>query len=399
MEFKRLNKLYESWINQILQPELSDPELQTKLKSASHTLPIPVFWLLGKTQSGKSSIVQALTQSTKAKIGSGFQPCTQRSMLFDFPNSEFAFMRFLDTKGLGEVAYDPSEDLQFCQNQAHLLLVVIKITDHDLKAVLDTLNTLHKSRPNWPILVVQTCLHEAYPNKNTDHTQPYPFNDHTLSSKIPTDLLRSLNLQREQFEDYQAQFVAIDFTQTEDGYDPIYYGLNELWTEIEELLPLGLKQLFFQNQQSLYQINDLYSQTAHPHVIAYALMAGVLALTPVPAAGLPLVIAAQGKLMHSIASIYGLPLTRRSVYEVISAVGLGGISIGFGVRELAKFVPGWGSVFSAISTAAITYALGMTLCFYYAKTLQGAAFTPNMLKAVYQEQLQQGRQIMKQRFK
>jgi uncharacterized protein (DUF697 family) len=111
-----------------------------------------------------------------------------------------------------------------------------------------------------------------------------------------------------------------------------------------------------------------------------------------------LVIAVQGKMFHSIASIYGVSLTKRSVYEVFSAVGIGGLSIGFGARELAKLIPGWGSLIAGLSTAAITYALGMTLCFYYAQTQQGHAFTAKMLKAVYEEQLQRGRELLKARF-
>jgi len=92
-------------------------------------------------------------------------------------------------------------------------------------------------------------------------------------------------------------------------------------------------------------------------------------------------------------------LTRRSVSEIASAVGVGSLGVGYGARELAKWVPGWGSAIAGLSTAAITYALGMTLCFYYAKTQQGEAFTPEMLKSVYTEQLSQGRALLQARFK
>jgi uncharacterized protein (DUF697 family) len=156
--------------------------------------------------------------------------------------------------------------------------------------------------------------------------------------------------------------------------------------------------MLLQNRLHTDQLNDVYAKHAYPHVMGYAISAGLLAMTPIPAASIPLVIAVQGKLFHSIASIYGVSLTKRSVYEVFSAVGIGGMSIGFGARELAKLVPGWGSLISGLSAAAITYALGMTLGYYYAQTHQGHAFTAKMLKAVYQEQLQQGRELLKARF-
>ena len=72
----------------------------------------PVVWLLGKVQSGKTSIIRTLTQTSTAEIGSGFAPCTRTSRVFDFP-AEAPIIRFLDTRGLGEVAYDPAEDIAF----------------------------------------------------------------------------------------------------------------------------------------------------------------------------------------------------------------------------------------------------------------------------------------------
>ena len=92
-------------------PRVSDRKLDALLDRVRSELPQPVFWLLGKSQSGKTSIVRALTGSDRAEIGNGFRPCTRRAELFAFPSESKAFVRFLDTRGLGEVAYDPAEDL------------------------------------------------------------------------------------------------------------------------------------------------------------------------------------------------------------------------------------------------------------------------------------------------
>jgi predicted GTPase len=83
----------------------------------------PVVWLLGKVQSGKTSIIRELTQASNAEIGSGFEACTRTARVFDFP-SEAPIIRFLDTRGLGEVAYDADEDIAFCEERAHLVLAV-----------------------------------------------------------------------------------------------------------------------------------------------------------------------------------------------------------------------------------------------------------------------------------
>lgn len=389
-----------SWIEQILNPRVSGSRLHEQLEQARQSLPVPVYWLLGKTQSGKTSIIQALTGAERAIVGEGFRPCTSRAEVFDFPDPDTAFVRFLDTKGLGEAEYDPQEDIDWCQQRAHLLMVVVKAMDHELDAVHHALKTLRDTHPEWPVLVIQTCLHEGYPGKATEHLQPYPYAaGQAFIGNAPPDLQRSLYSQRQQLEIYNVRFAAVDFTRAEEGYLPQHYGLEALWAEIEASLPLGLRQILMDNAEQTDSINDVYARQARPHIIAYAISAGVLALTPLPAVSVPLVIAAQGKLLHSIASIYGLPLTVRSVSEVAAAIGIGSYSMGIGLRELAKLVPGWGSVISGLSTAAITYALGMTLCFYYAKTRQGEAFTAEMLKAVYKEQLQRGRNLLEQRFK
>ena len=41
----------------------------------------PIVWMLGKVQSGKSSIVRALTRSTEAEVGQGFAACTHGAHL------------------------------------------------------------------------------------------------------------------------------------------------------------------------------------------------------------------------------------------------------------------------------------------------------------------------------
>jgi predicted GTPase len=118
----------------LLNPTVDDQALELALRSAQARQPVPVVWLLGKAQSGKTSIIRALTDSPNAEIGNGFRPCTRTARLYDFP-AEAPVVRFLDTRGLGEVAYDPAEDIRFCEAQAHLVLGVMKATDLGQEAV------------------------------------------------------------------------------------------------------------------------------------------------------------------------------------------------------------------------------------------------------------------------
>ena len=73
----------------------SPPETDELLRSVVGKMPVPVLWLLGKAQSGKSSVVRAVTGLPHIEIGRGFKPCTQFSSLYAFPNEEAPVLRFL----------------------------------------------------------------------------------------------------------------------------------------------------------------------------------------------------------------------------------------------------------------------------------------------------------------
>ncbi|MBU2571919.1 MAG: GTP-binding DUF697 domain-containing protein [Gammaproteobacteria bacterium] len=392
---------WKNWIEQIFDPQIPDALLQEKLQEIRQRLPPPVIWLLGKTQSGKSSIIRVLTGSTSAEIGNGFRPCTRTAMLYDFPDPETAFVRFLDTRGLSEVGYDPTEDMHWSASQAHLLIVVVKAMDHQQQSVVSAVKQIHQAHPRWPIIVAQTSLHEGYPNPAMPHIHPYPFSDGKIAGSIPPDLRTSLLKQRDTFAGIDAVFVPIDFTLPEDGFEPIDYGAEALWLALEEALPLGLRDMLEQHQE-IGMISDVYRHAAHPHIVSYSLSAGIAAAIPVPAASIATVIAIQAKLFHSIANVYGLELSKQSLSEIGSAIGIG-VMAGMGGRELLKLIPVYGQTValgvSGLYTAAVTYALGQTLCFYFAQTKRGKALTPESLREVFKTEFARGREILRETMK
>jgi uncharacterized protein (DUF697 family) len=382
----------QDYTAKILNPAVN-AEAEQAINMIRSSVPPPVFWLLGKTQSGKSAIIRTLTHSTIAEVGNGFKPCTKTAMLFDYPDTESAFLRFLDTRGLSEAGYDAREDMAWCERQAHLLIVVVKAMDHQLEALLAAVRQIRKAHPNWPLIVAQTTLHEGYPRRTMDHLTPYPFANGQIGPAVPADLRFSLLKQQQDFAGLNARFVPIDFTLAEDGYEPADYGIDELWTAIETALPLGLRDML-----DISRINDVYSKAAHSHIVSYAILAGCAAAIPLPVASLSTVLILQGKMFHSIASVYGLPLTRQSLSEIVSAIGLGVLS-GMGGRELLKLVPYYGQTVAAgmagVYTAAVSYALGKTLCFYFSHTRQGEALSPEALNAMFKQEFMRGGELLR----
>jgi uncharacterized protein (DUF697 family) len=382
--------LHDLWEN-LRAPKVSDDRLEEYLQKVRQELPAPVFWLLGKAQSGKTSLIRALTGSTRAEIGNGFRPCTLRSQLYPFPGESDCFLHFLDTRGLGEVDYDPAEDVRVLENQAHCLIVVVKAMDHAQQCVLEPLAKIFGSHPSWPLIVVQTSLHEGYPSPATRHVAPYPYGEDPLPPSVPQDLARSLATQRQWFEGCRARFVPVDFTLPEDGFDPEHYGLDALWEAIEEAVPLGLRGILQETQEARRPLRDMYFDTAHPQVIWHALAAGAAGGVPVPLVDIPLFVAIQVKQFHAIASIYGQEMSVQRMTEVLGTLGIGLITR-LGGRELLKVIPGFGSAVSALFAAASTYALGCTLCVYFSRVRDGDVPDAAFLRKLYKDQYREGRQ-------
>src|SRR5580704_5456719 len=115
----------------------NDADMLARLADARRRTPIPVLWLYGKTQSGKTSVVKFLTGAGEAEIGSGYRPCTRYSRTYDFPTAAAPLLTFQDTRGLDEPGYDPSEDIAQFDEKAHLVLVTVKVTDHAQENVHD----------------------------------------------------------------------------------------------------------------------------------------------------------------------------------------------------------------------------------------------------------------------
>ena len=382
----------------LLNPRVESEALDAALREARARQPLPVVWLIGKTQAGKTSIIRALTGSPAAEIGNGFQPCTRTARFYDFPN-EAPVVRFLDTRGLGEVAYDPAEDIHFCESQAHLLLGVMKAADIRQDAVFAVLRAVRQRHPEWPALIAQTGLHELYP-PGDEHPLPYPYDHDSWPLHVAADLGRALRAQRDRLDALAGtapvRWVPVDLTPPEDGYEPVNYGLEALWTAIESASTLGLLALL----RGDAGVRDVYARAAHPHIVGHALAAaGVGALPVVDWVGVP---AVQAKLLHSLAAIYEQGWDGRRASEFLGLLGAG---IGAGYlarmmgRGLVKFVPVWGqtlgAVWGATTSGATTYALGKAAGFYFASRQQGLPLDAAALRRIYAEALTAGAAVLK----
>ncbi|MEY6431870.1 GTPase [Thioalkalicoccus limnaeus] len=384
----------------LLKPSVDERDLAASLAAARAKLPIPVLWLIGKTQAGKTSIIRALTGSDRAEIGSGFQPCTRHARLYDFP-AEMPVVRFLDTRGLGEITYDPDEDIRFAEAQAHLLLAVMKVADQRQEAVFDVLRAVRRRHPEWPVLIAQTGLHELYAPVS-DHPVPYPFASEPWPDRVPADLRRALIAQRRALPALSGSapvsWVAIDLTQPDDGYEPADYGLEALWQGIEQVSPLGLKTQLLGDDG----VRDLYARTAHLQIVGHALAAAGIGAVPI--VDLVGVAAVQAKLLHALGALYRQTWDRRTTAQFLGLLGAGvatGLLAHWFGRSAIKLIPVWGQTVGAVvgagSGGATTYALGKAAVYFLARRQDGLEVDPTRLRQVYAEALARGARVIQDR--
>lgn len=396
------NKRMGAWnrLKEALGAAAIDPgRVEAALAAAAEKQPPPVLWLLGATQAGKTSIIRTLTGNTAVEIGNGFKPCTRRSDLYEFPPGA-PVLSFLDTRGLGEVAYDPAEDIALCETRAHLVITVVRVTETRPRAVLEVLRGIRKRHPEWPVIVAQTCLHTAYPD-GVEHVLPYPFSSPDWPQRVPADLRRLLLAQREAFADLpgagKVLWVPVDFTLAEDGFEPADYGADALWDAIDHAMFMDLRARVIADDG----VADVFWREAHPKVVGYSRAAAVAG--GVPVADLALLPSVQAAMVYALARTYGVQWTGRNTSEFLGLLGAGflvsygGRSLG---RSLVKLVPVWGQTagiaWGAAAGGAITFGLGKAACHYLARKRAGTTVSAEQLREVYREALRDGRVLVRE---
>ncbi len=353
------------------------------LADARARAPAPTFWLFGKTQSGKSSIIRYLTGATAAEVGSGFRPCTKTTNRYPFPLDVAPLMTFLDTRGLDDPAYDPAADIAEFDAGTHLMIVTVKLTDLAQGTVRASLEKTRKANLRRPVLLVLSCLHEAYPLQQ--HPDPYPFAD-PANPAIPADAARLIGEHERVFAGLFDTRVAVDFTKPEEGFAEPNYGGSELKSAIAHHLPAAYAETLLRFEGASDRLRSAHLSAAVPVIAGYATAAATAAAVPIPFVDLIAIPAVQAQMVHHLARMYDQPLTAERFRELAASLSVGLITRQ-AIRELAKVIPVVGSVAASALAAASTFALGRAFCEYIHQVKAGHQPDAATLKRLYQAEL------------
>ena len=389
MEQSSLRKRWSAWREWLLKPppETSpiDPaELRAKLDELRRKTPAPVLWLFGKTQSGKTSLVKFLTGATDAEVGNGFRPCTRTSRRFPFPTPEDPVLTFLDTRGVDEPGYDATDDLAAFDPQAHLVLVTVRLKDFATGPLRASLARIRQARPSRPVVLMLTCLHEAFPQQQ--HPQPYPVDASAAptfrdEANLPPDFPRLVREQTALFAGLADRVVPVDLTRPDEGFTDTAYGGTALKEVLLATLPDAYRTVFAQLTELADTFRDNHLHRAMPVILRATTLAVTAAVTPIPGMGLVVLPGLQTQMLDDLAAQTGTPA---AVHQFLGSLGQS-LRSRQALRELVKFVPGIGAAASAALAGRATYALGVAFCEYLHATELGRTMTQSEIRDLYDD--------------
>lgn len=367
--------------------QVDEAKLSQLLDEVRTALPTTEVLLIGKPQTGKSSVIRGLTGISAEVVGQGFRPHTTHTQRYNYPTDDLPLLIFTDTVGLGEstetaeviqeLAGELNSQRSPALHQAKVLIVTLKVNDFATDSLHQIVTQIRQQYPEIPALLAVTCLHEVYPPE-TDHPA-YPPQYEAITRAFA---------QKEHFAGCD-RAVLIDFTLAEDGYTPVFYGLEHFTEVLAALLPEVESQVIHQllsEAKAGLQISDLYREAGRRYIAPFAIIAATLAAVPIPLATMPVLTALQVTLVTLLGRLYGQTLRPSQAGGVISAIAGGFVAQLVG-RELVKFIPG-GSVVAASWAAAYTWALGEGACIYFGDLMGGKQPDPQKI-----------RQVMNQAFK
>ena len=381
-EFIIVLSYVRSWLGM---QRLSDDEFEQQRQKLLSARPVPVVWLFGKTGSGKTSLIRYLTGANDAEIGSGFRPCTQTSREFDFPDTEQPIVKFLDTRGVGEANYNPAEDIRMFQENTHVVVVTARVMDHALEEILEPLKKIRAAQPTRPVLLILTCLHEAYPLQQ--HPDPDPFvNGAAWPQSIPLNLRRSLDEQASRFTGLVDGIVPVDLTNIEEGFAEPNFGGQRVDDALLAMLPAAYRQTFLALPDIRRSLQSLTVRQALPLIVTYSSLAATAAAVPMPWIDIPVVMGLQTHLVYRLAELYGQKMESELLMKMAGAVG-GRLLTRFAIRAPLKFIPFLGQTASAAMAFAYTYSLGQASCWYFGEVKAGHMPTATEFDRIWGEQL------------
>lgn len=251
-------------------------------------------------------------------------------------------LRFLDTRGLGEIDYDPAADLAQIQSSLNLMLVLMRLDEPVQGMIAEALAKIRKKNRKLPIVVLHTAGDLLPDPQSRDRMEQ--INQKVVEKAWGTTLPK----------------VRLDLK------DPHPADLSAVHAELEEILPSVAIYLHAAKATDAEEAEFARNRAL---VLGYA--GSATAGGALPLLGVVSVPGMQLAMLTALAKRYDVEWDRSALAKFAAKLGAGVIgsqALGLGARELAKLVPVFGQTVAPVVRAgwsgAATWALGRAAGYY-----------------------------------
>lgn len=311
--------------------------------------------VVGKTGSGKSTLINALFREKVATTGVGM-PITQT---VEKLTKEGVPLTIFDTKGLElnvDVQHEVLSELsnliktETAKGVQHALHLVYYCLNANMSRIESyELELIEALAQQLPVIIVLT---------QTIGEETGKFEHYLNSMKLPVEAIIPV--------------LAKDYRITKQNMIPAF-GLQELIDVTLEVIPSEVHKAFINAQQIDIKLKE---EKAKSWAKTYITSAFGVGFTPIPIADATLLVPMQITMLGHITAIFGLSLDKSQVISMIAGVGgtSGTTLLGkFLVSSVFKVIPGIGTITGGVISGATASVLTVALAYSYIEVLKRIA--------------------------
>lgn len=346
----------------------------------------PRLALIGRSGVGKSSLINALTGSYVAKT-SAVKVGTVASEVFTFEENGETLFEIIDTRGFSEdqqaATITAEEELKNTIQEFNPDAFLMLTNAADRSTLKDDVRLLkkysEKLRVNVPIITVITRVDALAPARVKEPDLYTEQKKRNIREKVKQvkDVLAEAHVknayvipissyiewsheQPERLSKEERQQVSIQF----DGR----YNIDRLMEYLEENMDFRASVYMMMHQR----LEEAIKRIAHTFVVRFSAASAGVAVTPIPASDIFVLVPIQILEVSMIAYLAGETLNAKAAREFILSLGgvtLAGLGFRFIAQQGSKFmnlvIPGSGSAISSGVAYSGTYAIGKAAIAYY----------------------------------